>query len=157
MDTDFEHNLGFLISDIARLHREQFNEAAQSMDLTLAQARALAHLGRNEGISQVALARLLEVQPITLLRQIDKLEEAGLVERRPNPDDRRAQQLFLTAAAAPLLARISTLGKAMTERSLDGIDTATREHLIETLRQIKDNLSEPRLPLSGNRSPGVGG
>lgn len=144
MDTikklDAEGSLGFLVSDIARLLREQFNEAAQSVGLTLAQARTLAHLARNEGISQVSLARILEVQPITLLRQIDKLEEGGLVERRVNPTDRRAQQLFLTPAAEPLLESITTLGRAMTDRAFAGFGDERRALALALLKEVKENL-----------------
>src|SRR4051794_38896269 len=97
---------GFLVSDVARMLRENFRATAPEFGLTLAQARVLVHLSRNEGISQVALSSLLEIQPITLLRQIDRLEKAGLIERRAHPSDRRAQQLFLTPLSQPLLQRI---------------------------------------------------
>jgi DNA-binding MarR family transcriptional regulator len=142
MKLDSENRLGFLVSDIARLLREQFNDSAQSVGLTLAQARTLVQLARNEGVSQVALARLLEIQPITLLRQIDKLEEACLVERRPNPTDRRAQQLYLTAAAEPLLENISRLGNALTDQAFAGFDEEGRALAVSLLQQIKRNLSD---------------
>jgi len=142
MQLDSENRLGFLVADIARLLREQFNDSAQSVGLTLAQARTLLQLARNEGISQVALARLLEIQPITLLRQIDRLEEAGLLKRQPNPTDRRAQQLYLTPAAEPLLEKISALGGALTDLAFTGFDEPGRALAISLLQQIKRNLSE---------------
>jgi len=143
MRIDPDTSVGFLVSDIARMFRERFNDTAQEAGLTLAQARALLQLGRNEGISQVALAQLLEIQPITLLRNIDRLEQAGLVERRPNPNDRRAQQLYLTPAAQPLLDKITQLGRNLSEAALSGVDPATREVLIQTLQKVKDNLLAP--------------
>ncbi len=142
MRLDSENSLGFLVSDIARLLREQFNGTAQALGLTLAQARTLMQLARNEGISQVALAQLLEIQPITLLRQIDRLEEAGLVRRQLNPTDRRAQQLYLTPAAEPLLANISELGGALTDVAFAGFDEERRALAVNLLRQIKRNLSD---------------
>jgi len=143
MRIDPDTSLGFLVSDIARMLRERFNETTQSVGLTQAQARTLMQLGRNEGISQVALAQLLEIQPITLLRNVDRLEQAGLLERRQNPTDRRARQLYLTPAAQPLLDEITALGRSLTEAALSGIAAGDRATLISTLQQIKGNLAEP--------------
>lgn len=139
MDIDPDTSVGFLVSDIARLMRSQFNAGAQSVGLTLAQARAMAHLARNEGISQAALAEILEIQPITLLRQLDRLSDAGLIERRPNPSDRRAQQLFLTPAAQPLLERIVRLGRELAARALVGVDGP---EVIAVLQRMRQNLTE---------------
>ena len=141
LQIDSENSLGFLIADIARLLREQFNQTAQVLGLTQAQARALVHLNRNEGISQTALAQLLEIQPITLLRQIDRLAEAGLVQRRPNPADRRAQQLYLTAEAGDLMQDITRLGTTLTDAAFADFSTDDRELAISLLQQIKRNLA----------------
>lgn len=141
MRIDPNASLGFLVSDISRMLREQFNAAAQSIGLTLAQSRVLVQLARNEGINQTALAAILEVQPITLLRQIDKLEEAGLVERRPDPNDRRAQQLYLSDAAQPHLERIFSVGASLSESACAGMDESARQLIIELLQQIRQNLS----------------
>jgi len=143
MRFDPNTSLGFLVSDISRLMRERFNAAAQSIGLTLAQARVLVQLARNEGINQTALAAILEVQPITLLRQIDKLEEAGVVQRRPDPDDRRAQQLFLTDAAEPHLERIFAVGESLSESALAGMDEPSRGLVVDLLQQVRQNLSPP--------------
>ena len=141
MRLDADNSLGFLVADIARMLREQFNDTAQSVGLTLAQARTLLHLARNEGISQVSLAQILEVQPITLLRQIDRLEEAGLVRRQTNPADRRAQQLYLTPAAEPLLESISELGGALTDQAFAGFSEERRGLALGLLKEIKNNLA----------------
>ena len=150
MPFDPDHSLGFLVADIARLLRERFNDTAQSLGLTLAQGRALLHLARNQGISQVALAQLLEIQPITLLRQLDRLEEAGLVTRQPNPNDRRAQQLYLTGSGDALIAQISNLGESLTDVAMAGLSRRDRDLLFRLLGQIKGNLSATQ---PGTRAP----
>ena len=107
-----EGAFGFLLHDVARLLRGNFNRRVQVLGLTQAQCRVILHLSRNEGIQQVALADILEVQPITLARLLDKLQAAGLVERRRDPSDRRAFCLSLTASAHPLLEQIWSLAAA---------------------------------------------
>lgn len=154
MQFDADNSLGFLVSDIARMLREQFNDTAQSVGLTLAQARTLLQLARNEGVSQVSLAQILEVQPITLLRQIDKLEEAGLVERRVNPADRRAQQLFLKPAAEPLLVNIGILGGALMDRAFTGFTDERRALVLGLLKEVKENLAATA---ADSRRAGSGG
>ena len=144
MDTnDPNVNLGFLIAEIARLMRARFNVTAQKFGLTLAQGRVLAHLGRNEGISQVALSAILDVQPITLLRQIDRLEKAGLLERRVHPTDRRVQQLFLTPLSQPLLDKMYDVHNAVHGQVMAGLDAAQRDQLITALAKIRANLAQP--------------
>lgn len=141
MSMNPDTHLGFLVSSVGRLMREHFNASAQAAGFTLAQARALVSLSRNEGISQVALAGILEIQPITLLRQIDRLSDMGVVERRRNPADRREQQLFLTDKAEPFLAQIWELGDVVSDRALQGVSAVARADLISALQQIKRNLS----------------
>lgn len=136
-----DYSLGFLISDISRLMRAHFNALAAPLGLTQAQARVLVHLSRCEGASQRALADLLEVQPITLLRQIDRLAEAGLIERRPNPHDRRAQCLYLTDRAQPVLADLWRHAERLRATVTDGLDSDQYDALLETLAGIKDRLS----------------
>jgi len=151
---DPDLSFGFLVSDIARLLRERFNATAQSLGLTLAQARVLARLAANEGTTQAALAMLLEVQPISLLRQIDHLEAAGLVERRPHPGDRRMQQLYLTDRSQPLLDRIIALGEDMQLEWMTGLDAARRAELIADLALIRKNLSQSNAVVGDLESTG---
>ncbi|MGH6943527.1 MAG: MarR family winged helix-turn-helix transcriptional regulator [Geminicoccaceae bacterium] len=132
--------LGVLLFDVGRLLRRNFNRRAQDVGLTQAQWQALAHLSRNEGMNQACLADLLEVQPITLARLIDRLEAAGWVERRPDASDRRAQRLFLTPKATPLLDRMHVLAGETREQALDGLSMTERERLMRTLKAIKSNL-----------------
>src|SRR4029450_2630826 len=122
--------------------RENFRTTTPELGLTLAQARVLLHLSRNEGISQVALSAILEIQPITLLRQIDRLEKAGLIERRAHPRDRRAQQLYLTPRSQPLLKKIFDKGAERQDQVMAGLSEAERQQLTSSLLRIKANLSQ---------------
>jgi DNA-binding MarR family transcriptional regulator len=129
-----------LLVDVARLLRRNFNRRAQALGLTQPQWQALARLSQNQGMNQACLADLLEVQPITLARLVDRLEAAGWVERRPDPDDRRAQRLFLTAQVEPLLDDMRSFSSATREEALAGLSDAERGQLIETLKAVKSNL-----------------
>lgn len=135
--------LGFLLADASRMMRRAFQQAMQdsALTLTLAQARALVYVARHEGLRQVELAEVLEVQPITLARLIDQLGGAGLVERRPDPSDRRAYRLFPTPAAAPQLAEIERVAKAIRRQALRGLDARQSAMLLPVLSRIRDNLS----------------
>ncbi len=135
-----EGAFGFLMHDVARLLRRHFNRRVQALGLTQAQCRVILHLARNEGIQQVALAEILEIQPITLARQLDKLESAGLVERRRDPSDRRAFCLSLTASAHPLLDQIWELATESRAMAVNGLDRKALVQFIATLQTMKENL-----------------
>lgn len=139
---DPAHSVGFLMHEVSRLMRRDFNRRVQSLGLTQAQARAIAHLSRNEGINQAALAEILEIQPISLARLIDRLAGAGWVERRPDPRDRRAVQLHLTEKAGPILAEMWDLAAETRELAMAAIPEARRDALIATLQDMKRNLTE---------------
>ncbi|MEO8859552.1 MAG: MarR family transcriptional regulator [Burkholderiaceae bacterium] len=136
-----QDNLGFLITDVARLMRRTFAARLQGSALTLAQARALIHVARHEGVRQVELAEFLEVQPITLARLLDQLGDAGLVERRPDPDDRRAYRIYLKPAAAPRLAAIEAVGASIRADGLRNLNRQESALVMSTLRKMRDNLS----------------
>lgn len=136
-------SLGFLLADVSRLMRRAF---AHEMDgnassLTFAQARVLMYLARSEGLRQVELAHLLEVQPITLARLIDQLDAYGLVERRADPQDRRAHRLFLTPAAAPHLGAIRAVASTVRADALRAIGVAQAAQLAATLGLMRENLA----------------
>lgn len=135
-----ERAFGLLLSDVSRLMRRNAMRRLQPLGLTEAQARTLAHLARHEGINQVCLADILEVQPITLGRSVDRLVEGGLVERRPDPTDRRAVRLYLTPAATPVLDEMWDRVAGTRDEAFVGIDDATRERMIDLLLTIKTNL-----------------
>lgn len=136
-------SIGFLISDVSRLMRRRFDERARAFGATRTQWKALAHISRNEGMNQGTLAELLEVEPITLTRMVDRLEEAGLVERRRDPGDRRAWRLFLTAKAGPILDRMHGVAEDLTAQTLDGITAEQLAQLTDTLEQMRANLHAP--------------
>jgi len=137
---DPDQSVGFLINDIARLLRRNFNRRAQDLGLSQAQSRALAYLSLQEGVNQVTLAESLEVQPMTLARLIDRLQEAGLVVRRPDPGDRRAFHLYLTSAARPLLERMWQLAAETREEAMAGLPEDRKQALLAALRHMKENL-----------------
>ena len=133
-------SLGFLISDVSRLMRRRFDERAREVGATRAQWRTLTTLSRNEGLNQGALADLLEVEPITLCRMIDRLEESGLVERRRDPADRRAWQLFLTDKSKPILDDLRAMAESLFDQVLHGIDESERAALGKSLQRMRANL-----------------
>ena len=133
--------VGFLLSDTARLLRRRFDERARAIGVTRAQWRTLTVLSRNEGANQGALAELLEVEPITLCRMIDRLAEAGHVERRRDPADRRAWNIYLTDRSRPLLDQLRTLAETVVDDALDGLNPAARAALTQSLQRVRDNLS----------------
>lgn len=137
-------SLGFLLSDVSRLMRRSFNQHLKGSGLTLAQARALLYVSNNEGIRQVDLAELLEIQPITLGRLIDSLTERGLVERRVDPTDGRAFRLVLLSAATPHLVAISRVTATLRGISLRHIDKQDAECTVSTLEKMRANLSARR-------------
>ena len=136
-----QNSLGFLLADVSRLMRHAFKQRLEGSSLTLAQARALIYVSRNEGIRQVELADMLEIQPISLARLIDQLEEARLVERRADPADRRAYQLFLKPEAAAHLAAIQQVATAIRADALVGIDKRQAEALLRSLNTMRANLA----------------
>jgi MarR family transcriptional regulator, transcriptional regulator for hemolysin len=120
-----------------RTHADQ--KAAQ-FGMTRAKWAVLARLDRFEGLKQNELAEMLDLQPITLTRLLDQLCHNGLIERRADPDDRRAKRLFLTPAARPLLARLSDLGEDLMQAALAGLSTSEIGSLLVQLSTVKENL-----------------
>ncbi|MCC2978593.1 MarR family transcriptional regulator [Sphingomonas sp. IC4-52] len=131
---------GFLLSDTARMLRKRFDERARQHGATRAQWKALSGISRNEGINQGNLADLLEVEPITLCRLIDRMEESGLVERRRDPNDRRAWQLFLTEKAGPVLEELHATADELMTQALLGISEPQIEMMTGLLNRIRNNL-----------------
>src|SRR5277367_5189535 len=93
--TDRLRNFGFLVRDVSRLYVKNFERHARELELTLQQCKVLAHLSRNEGISQARLAELTETDPMTLVRTLDRMQRDGWIERRADANDRRAHCLYL--------------------------------------------------------------
>jgi MarR family transcriptional regulator for hemolysin len=141
---DLDRSFGFVLHDIARLMRKRYEQRARSLGVTRAQWQVLAHLQRHEGINQSGLAELLELEPITLARLVDRMEQAGLVERRNDPADRRAHRLYLKARAAPLLEQSRLVGEQVRAEAFAGIEEKERERLLALLLRVRGNLSERR-------------
>lgn len=142
MPYDPERSFGFLLHDIARLMRKKFDQRARALGLSRAQWQVLVHLSRHEGINQSGLAEILEVENITLGRLIDRMEEAGWVERRPDRSDRRARLLYMTEKAAPMMERMRALAEETRNEALAGLPPDRREELIDALVAVRSNLSE---------------
>lgn len=134
--------IAFTINDVARLLRTYADHKAAQFGMTRAKWAVLARLDRFEGLKQTELADMLDLQPISLTRLLDGLAENGLIERRPDPNDRRAKRLFLTAAARPLLERLGDLGDELMETALAGLDRADVAALLTRLSTIKENLRQ---------------
>lgn len=138
---DNQRTLGFLLHDVARLLRKRFEQNARGSGLTRSQWQVLAYLERNEGIQQGALADLLELEPITLGRIVDKLQTLGLVERMPHASDRRIWLLRLTQQAKPKLDDLRQLGERTRAEALQNISETDRERLLKLLTTLKSNLA----------------
>ena len=135
-----QREIGFNIMDVARMLKTYADQLARQFGISRAQWSVLVRLDRSEGLKQSELAEMLDLQPISLTRLLDRLAENGLIERRDDPNDRRANRLYLTPAARPLLERLEGLGKAMMATVLEGLDTKANERLLGELALIKDNL-----------------
>lgn len=142
-DSTLERSFGFLLHDVSRLLRKRFDRRAQSLGITRAQWSVIAHLHRHEGVNQTTLAEILEIQKITLARLVDRLEQAGWVERRPDPTDRRANRLYLTDKVAPMWERMRELAGEIFDDALQGLPLGERELLIDWLLAVKRNLATP--------------
>jgi DNA-binding MarR family transcriptional regulator len=136
-----EQSFGFLIQDVARLLRRNFNRRVQELGLTQAQWQVLSCLSRNEGIRQSQLAELLELQPISVARLIDRMEAGGLLKRYPDPSDRRAFNLRLTGKAAPVLKKMQEYGLQVREQALEGLPETERQKMLQNLLIMRRNLA----------------
>src|SRR5579871_7074057 len=132
----------FTLYDVARLLRTYADQRAAEFGITRAQWAVMARLDRSEGLKQAELAEMLDLQPITLTRLLDRLCDSGLIQRRSDPEDRRAKRLFLTAAARPLLEHLDRLGEELMATALAGIDPAAVKAMQAHLSIAKGNLRE---------------
>ena len=139
---DIERSLGFLINDTARHMRHRYDRLARGQGFTRAQWRVMVTLKMgHQGITQARLAELLEIEPITLTRHIDRLVDLGWVERRPHPTDRRARCLFLTEDAAPIMVRMRAVARTVQDEALSALEPAERELFIDLLRRVRLTIS----------------
>lgn len=133
-------NLGFMLQDVARLMRRAFNRRISDLKLTQAQWRALSVMWRNPGLRQSRLADMLEMQPISVARLIDRMQAAGWVERRPDPSDRRAVQLHLTDKAEPILSRIRKDAARLRAEVLNEVSGEEQQAFVSVLTRMRAGL-----------------
>lgn len=137
-------HIGYLLADNSRLARRAFDERVRADGVTGPQARLLLMLQRTPGENQGYYADQLDVEPITLCRMVDRLEEAGLVERRPDPNDRRARRLHLTDKSRQKLARLRERLEGLVDEILVGLSPAEREEFRRLLTVVRSNLAAQR-------------
>jgi MarR family transcriptional regulator for hemolysin len=130
----------FTLMDVARLMKTYADQRARQFGISRARWGVLMKLQRVEGLKQSELAEMLDLQPITLTRLLDGLAANGLIERKPDPNDRRANRLYLTPAALPLIERLNKLGADMMAAVLDDIEPDTVEQMLHDLNNVRTNL-----------------
>ncbi len=133
-------NFGFLLKDVSRRYVLRFEQRARAISLTLSQCKVLVRLEKNEGVSQARLAELAELEPMAIVRILDRMEADGLLERRPDPADRRARRLYLTRKAKPLLDRIWHVSELTRAETLAGISRQDRESFMTLLERMHANV-----------------
>lgn len=131
--------LPFEIGETAHALRKAFDRRAVGLGVTRAQWKVLFRLHRQPGLRQIELADMLDIEPITLSRIVDRLEESGLVERRPDPQDRRAWRLHVTAKAQPLIAKLRAIADHMIAETFAGIDPKDIEITRQVLFRAREN------------------
>jgi MarR family transcriptional regulator, transcriptional regulator for hemolysin len=136
-------NVGAMLHDVARLIRRRFERRARQtgLPITRQQARALLLIARHEGLSQAAIATMLDVEPIALVRLLDRLHEEGLVERHAHATDRRVRTLWLTALGWEVVDRVLAINAEIREAACAGLSPAVRVALMRTLTHMKGNLA----------------
>jgi len=138
---NLDRDILVLLHDVARIMRTRFDQWARNYGMTRAQGIILTRLDRRPGLSQNELATILEVEPITVGRLVDRLEARGFLERRPDPTDRRVRRLHLLPAAAPVLAAIEVYKTGLEEYLTDGLDPGVRQAMLEALLHMKTKLT----------------
>lgn len=145
----FEQSLGFILTDINRLARKEFDRRVRDLRLTRAQWLFLFHLAQQPGCTQSELAERLQMEKITVSRQAERLLRAGWIERRNHAEDGRAYHLFVARKAQPILTRLTEVAGQLRDEYLRGLPNDRRAALIADLLHIKSNLQ--RMEAQGRR------
>jgi DNA-binding MarR family transcriptional regulator len=132
---------GFLSYEISHIIRQRFNKAAEPIGFTHAQWRALVHLSENQNCRQIDLAEILEIKPITLVKQIDLLEEAGLIKRNKDSEDRRAYRLELLPKAHDVMQQLWEIADALEAQVLSVLTTDEQQALSTLLERVKTTIN----------------
>ncbi|MGA8278161.1 MAG: MarR family transcriptional regulator [Rhodanobacteraceae bacterium] len=141
MDTSESTSFGYLLNDVTREFRKHFDRRATRFELTRAQWRALKVIDHQQGLSQKALAETLEMEPIPIGRVLDRLADAGFVERRADPRDRRCWRLYLTDKAHAVVDDMEVIARGLRVEALDGIEHEDFDAFLRVLARIKSNLA----------------
>ena len=137
---DLGRSLGFLVHDVARLMRRAFDRRVKHLGLTRSQWFVLVHLYRTDGQTQRHLAQELDMERAPLSKLLDRLESGSWIERRADPDDRRANRVYITHKIDPIMNEIISVGETLTDDILSGIDKSAREEFLSVLVKAKSNL-----------------
>lgn len=140
MDQSISSTLGFLIGDVTRLYRREFDRRAAHLGLTRVQWRALRRIERVEGLTQAGLAEDLELAPIAVGRVLDRLEKAGFIERRPDPADRRCWRLHLAPGSAMVMAGVDRIASELREEVFAGLALPELEAAERVMATLKTRL-----------------
>jgi MarR family transcriptional regulator for hemolysin len=146
----------FALFEMQRMLRLYADKQATRYGITRAQWAVLAKLERTEGLKQSELAEMMEMQPITLTRLIDRLCGNDLIERREDAKDRRANRLYLRPAAKPLLKKLGELRAEITQTALSHMNAAEATNLVKQLESIKDNIRDALLSAEKTKEPRYG-
>lgn len=136
-------NLEFLINDVARLMRREYDRRVRDMNLTRSQWWVLVNLIRFDGCNQTELAEELDIGKVALGGLLDRLEAKGWIERRPDPADRRAKRVYLTEDVRPLIKQMQDKGRAVHRQITARMDKTDQNRLVELLLLAKANLARP--------------
>ncbi len=136
-----EPSFGYVLKDTSKLYVQRFEERARELGLTLPQCKALVYLSRAEGINQVELASSAEIDPMTMVRILDRMELDGWVERRADPEDRRARRLYLKPKSKPLLEAIDRVSSATRDEALAGLSEKEAGLLMTGLQKVRRNIA----------------
>ena len=142
IETDETRGMGFLITEVARLFRNEFDARAKNIGLTRAQWLALVRIKRQEGIQQSELAAQMEIRPITLTRILDRLVAKGWVVRRPHKTDRRMRLLYLTPKAKPHTDSLRMIAYGARQKAFAEVAPKDLQRMRKLLEQVKQNLTK---------------
>jgi DNA-binding MarR family transcriptional regulator len=131
--------IGYLLKDVTRRYSARFERHAREVSLTLMQCKVLVYLSKNEGASQVRLCDLTEIEPMMMVRILDRMEADKLLERRPDPADRRARRLYLTRKAARALEEIDRISELTRNEFFAGVSKTDREAFLKVLEHVHQN------------------
>ena len=135
-------NFGYSIADMTRLLRRVFDRRAAHLGLTRAQWRALKLVGRTPGLTQAQLAEELDMEPIAVGRVLDRMQLAGFIERRPDPNDRRCWRLYPVGETPAAMVEMKRLADHLNDEVLEGVSDEDFETVMRVLAAVKDNLHE---------------